>query len=73
MMQYTRFLPWVLTGFGVFLLLPISIWLSLISLALFLVGLHDYRQTHHAILRNYPVTGHLRFMLEYIQIGRAHV
>jgi len=67
MMQYTRFLPWVLTGFGVFLLLPISIWLSLLSLALFFVGLHDYRQTHHAILRNYPVTGHLRFMLEYIR------
>ncbi|MFN5234595.1 MAG: glutamate synthase-related protein, partial [Burkholderiaceae bacterium] len=66
-MQYTRFLPWVLTGFGVFLLLPISIWLSLLSLALFIVGLNDYRQTHHSILRNYPVTGHLRFMLEYIR------
>jgi len=67
MNQYSRFLPWVLTGFGIFLLLPVSIWLSLLSLALFILGWHDYRQTHHAILRNYPVTGHLRFMLEYIR------
>ncbi len=67
MSQYSRFLPWVMTGFGVFLLLPVSIWLSLLSLALFILGWHDYRQTHHAILRNYPVTGHLRFMLEYIR------
>lgn len=67
MAQYSRFLPWVLTGFGVFLLLPVSPWLSLLSLALFVVGCLDYRQTHHAVLRNYPVTGHLRFMLEYIR------
>lgn len=67
MAQYSRFLPWVLTGFGIFLLLPLSPWLSLLSLALFIVGWRDYRQTHHAILRNYPVSGHLRFMLEYIR------
>ncbi len=67
MAQYSRYLPWVMTGFGVFLLLPISPWLSLLSLALFGVGWHDYRQTRHAVLRNYPVTGHLRFMLEYIR------
>ena len=67
MAQYSRFLPWVLTGFGVFLLLPVSPWLSLLSLALFIVGWRDYRQTQHAILRNYPVAGHLRFMLEYIR------
>ena len=67
MAQYTRFLPWVMTGFGIFLLLPISPWLSLISLGLFILGWRDYRQEHHAILRNYPVSGHLRFMLEYIR------
>ncbi len=67
MAQYTRFLPWVMTGFGIFLLLPLSPWLSLISLGLFILGWRDYRQEHHAILRNYPVTGHLRFMLEYIR------
>ncbi len=67
MAQYSRFLPWVLTGFGIFLLLPVSPWLSLLSLGLFIVGWHDYRQTQRAILRNYPVTGHLRFLLEYIR------
>jgi len=30
-------------------------------------GLHDVRQTRHAILRNYPVIGHLRFLLEFIR------
>ena len=32
-----------------------------------LTGVHDLRQTRHAILRNYPVIGHLRFLLEYIR------
>ncbi len=67
MAQYSRFLPWVLTGFGIFLLFPLSPWLSLLSLGLFAVGWHDYRQTRRAVLRNYPVTGHLRFLLEYIR------
>ena len=31
------------------------------------VGIHDLQQTHHAILRNYPIIGHLRFMLETIR------
>jgi glutamate synthase domain-containing protein 2 len=29
-----------------------------------LVGLHDLLQTRHAILRNYPIIGHVRFILE---------
>ena len=28
------------------------------------LGLRDLRQSHHAILRNYPIIGHLRFLLE---------
>ena len=31
------------------------------------VGVADVRQNHHAILRNYPIIGHLRFLLEYIR------
>jgi len=43
-------------------------WLTLLVLgALVLLGVYDLRQTRHAILRNYPVIGHLRFMLEYIR------
>jgi hypothetical protein len=31
------------------------------------VGMHDLRQTRSAVLRNYPVIGHLRFLFEYIR------
>ena len=31
------------------------------------IGLRDLAQTRHAILRNYPVTAHLRFLLEHIR------
>ena len=31
------------------------------------VGVHDVRQARHSILRNYPVIGHLRFLLEFIR------
>ena len=38
-------------------------------LGLFLAGLgwRDSRQRRHAVLRNYPVIGHLRYLLEYIR------
>lgn len=67
MAEYSRFLPWVLSGFGFFLFFPFSHLTSFICLVLFIVGWRDYRQEHHAVLRNYPVTGHLRFLLEYIR------
>ena len=35
-------------------------------IALMLIGFRDLYQTRHAIQRNYPIIGHLRFMLEYI-------
>lgn len=31
------------------------------------LGLRDLRQTRHAILRNYPIAAHLRFMLETVR------
>ncbi|TYC51999.1 FMN-binding glutamate synthase family protein [Rhodobacterales bacterium] len=40
------------------------IWPFLIFGALALVGCFDLRQQKHAILRNYPVTGHFRFLFE---------
>ena len=46
-------------------------WPAWVAVAVFAVlsatGVHDLRQTRHAILRNYPVIGHLRFLLEYIR------
>lgn len=41
--------------------------IGLLGLALFALGVHDLRQTQHAILRNYPILGHLRFALEFIR------
>ncbi|AXC50544.1 FMN-binding glutamate synthase family protein [Paracoccus suum] len=37
---------------------------ALIFGLLFLVGVYDLAQRRHAVLRNYPVIGHLRFILE---------
>jgi glutamate synthase domain-containing protein 2 len=31
------------------------------------LGVYDVRQTRSSVLRNYPVIGHIRFMLEYIR------
>ena len=44
-----------------------GLWLLLISGLLTARGVLDLRQTHHAITRNYPVLGHLRFLLEFIR------
>jgi glutamate synthase domain-containing protein 2 len=50
---------WVAFGFGGF-------W-ALLGLFLVGLGMRDMRQTHHSVLRNYPVMGHLRFLLEFIR------
>ena len=43
-------------------------WLwALVFGSLVVIGLRDLVQTHHAILRNYPIIGHLRFFLESIR------
>ena len=43
-------------------------WLALLVCAVLTgVGVHDLRQTRRAILRNYPVIGHLRFLFEFIR------
>jgi glutamate synthase domain-containing protein 2 len=42
--------------------------LPLIFFGLFsMLGLRDFFQTRHAILRNYPITAHLRFLFEKIR------
>lgn len=42
-------------------------WLLFVFTALSALGVYDLRQRQHAILRNYPIIGHLRFMLEAIR------
>lgn len=38
--------------------------LELIVVPLIVLGMYDYRQPRHSILRNYPVIGHMRFLIE---------
>ena len=43
-------------------------WIMLLLFAaLSAVGVHDVLQTRHAILRNYPILGHMRFLFEFIR------
>jgi glutamate synthase domain-containing protein 2 len=42
-------------------------WVGLTCLVLVMLGVYDLRQTKRSILRNYPIIGHLRFMLEYVR------
>lgn len=44
-----------------------SVGWCLIPNALLLVGLYDLTQRRKAVLRNYPITGHLRYLLESIR------
>jgi glutamate synthase domain-containing protein 2 len=41
--------------------------LLLVGIVLTAIGLRDLTQTKHAILRNYPLSAHLRFLLEHIR------
>ncbi len=42
-------------------------WSFVIVIPLIVIGIKDIFQTHHSILRNYPVVGHMRFLLEKIR------
>jgi hypothetical protein len=72
-----RFLPYTLTVLATVLLAGLMAWqpasipfaaLPFVILAgLAVLGTSDVLQTRHAILRNYPISAHLRFMLEKIR------
>ena len=42
------------------------LWVFLLT-GLVVVGVYDLQQKSHAILRNYPIIGHLRFLLEFVR------
>jgi glutamate synthase domain-containing protein 2 len=44
-----------------------GVWMLMVFGFLTAVGIYDLQQTRHAILRNYPIIGHLRFMLEAVR------
>ncbi|MET0519606.1 MAG: FMN-binding glutamate synthase family protein [Burkholderiaceae bacterium] len=52
-------LAWLMDGID----LPVV----LVFAALSVLGWRDARQSRHSILRNYPVIGHVRFLLEFIR------
>ena len=68
-----RYTFWLLSGIA--FMLSLFVWVAfgiggwLVLLFLFLVGMgfRDTQQTRHSVLRNYPVIGHLRFLLEFIR------
>ncbi|HYF44305.1 MAG TPA: FMN-binding glutamate synthase family protein [Ramlibacter sp.] len=70
-----RYSALALSGAGLLVCLGLALgwrqpWLGVLGLVFALlaaVGVRDLRQTRHAVLRNYPVIGHLRFLLEYIR------
>jgi glutamate synthase domain-containing protein 2 len=68
-----RYTAFVLSGVGLLLCLFTAIGfgvggtLALMFLVLFGVGVYDVLQTKRSVLRNYPVIGHLRYMLEFIR------
>jgi glutamate synthase domain-containing protein 2 len=69
-----RYTAWFLSAVG--LLLCTFTWIAFdvggfaALVFLFLVGLgwRDTRQRRHSVLRNYPVIGHLRFLLEFVRL-----
>src|SRR6478672_6783724 len=71
-----RFLPFVVAillsiAFAIALALhPVSLWLWIgfgLAFSVLAVGLYDLVQTRHAVLRNYPIAAHLRFILESVR------
>ncbi len=42
-------------------------WLALMGGWMFITGVRDLRQTRQAVLRNYPVIGHLRYLFEWVR------
>ncbi|TAK92264.1 MAG: FMN-binding glutamate synthase family protein [Aquabacterium sp.] len=44
-----------------------GLWLAVLGGLLTFLGINDMRQTSRSVLRNYPVIGHLRYLLEFIR------
>src|SRR5690554_1629700 len=55
---------------GLVVALTLSVWSMVIFAAfafLFALGVYDQVQTRHAVLRNYPIIGHIRYLMESIR------
>lgn len=69
-----RYTAWLLSAIGLllfsFTFVAFETGGLLALLCLFLVGLgwRDTHQRRHSVLRNYPVIGHMRFLLEFVRL-----
>jgi glutamate synthase domain-containing protein 2 len=65
---YTLSILFTATLLLIVLLFPRTIYVAAVPLALFgaltILGTRDLIQTRHSVLRNYPISAHLRFLLE---------
>ena len=57
---------WVLSALQLVVGQASFLWVLLLT-GLVALGVYDLQQTGHAILRNYPIIGHLRFLLEFVR------
>lgn len=70
-----RFLPLILSTAAVVLAAVLyaavgigwMFWVMLIAVGLVILGIRDMIQTRHAVLRNYPILGHVRYFFELIR------
>lgn len=75
MSLFLRFIPMALSGlaaalFGLIFALQGGGWAAVLALlagALLALGVRDLLQTRHAVLRNYPILGHVRYFFELIR------
>ena len=65
--SFSRYLPWLVTAPAALVALPYSMWVSGGFGLLFVLGWLDFKQTKQAVRRNYPLTGRIRYGLEYIR------
>jgi glutamate synthase domain-containing protein 2 len=68
-----RYTAWLLAAVGLllaaftFVAYGVGGGWAVLCLVLVILGFRDTRQKRHSVLRNYPVIGHLRFLLEFIR------
>jgi glutamate synthase domain-containing protein 2 len=65
--SFSRYLPWLATVPAALFVWPFSVWASAFFGLLFVLGWMDFTQTKQAVRRNYPLTGRIRYGLEYIR------
>jgi len=66
-LYYTISIVSSLLVFIIYQFWPPVIYALFIIIPYILIGIHDIRSVSHTVLRNYPVIGHLRYILEFIR------